>query len=662
MNQRLKILGSFLLLCAALAVPKTVGATWSWGGYCGKFSHSSSVDPWTGFFSTATIPPNSVGFLATAVDNDGDGVQTNDIVKTTTTDAGGEQIWNVDGEAEADPSSGAAGAVVSVSWKHFTSTMSLQAGATFFQDFGSAKIAKGGVCFWMNVAPGTGSDVIISSAGTIVRSTTTGDALPIQMTGLPLGDYLFLAFTASESTSAAAAVSSPGWVSVSTAGYNSGTNSSSMGIGGEYLIATSTTQSTVSDPTMQVITSIDRASSMIALQETVVVLSSPTLSTATWTGTLVEGDTVTVTLANGGGTGPTIVMFDNFESGVVGSSISTVANSATYLNWTGLTSSTCGPRYSDVEKYSGSKSMYNDMGIGTNGGEFYAYVDFSSATEIMVCNDWKITGDWPGYCGTGANMKMNWVQFGHSTTDTDLYRGFSASGCTIPTGSVYDGNDQSFTKSFTINIASTSAAAGSAEGWHSTCEYIRGTAPGTIRFEETKIADGLFRVGYSTTNLAVPFFDDAGNQHTYWTTVHIPGYGRVHPGTAWYHDNVYVATGTAGTAQARVYVMDTATFTASAVRAMGRVVSWSDSSIQFIFHQSRLSTNGTGYLFVCNSAGLCNDTGMQITLGDGVVTPPVETSTTTYQPDFGVGNSFKIKGKNIPAWGTKPVLRSWGTQ
>lgn len=659
------------LLFAALAGATPARATWSWGGYCGLFSQNTSTDPWTvGLITTATIPSNSVGFFAMAIDNDGDGSDVNELNATTTTDpVNGDLIWANDGENEADPAAGAAGAFVAVSWKHFTSTMTLPAGATFWHNLNSAKIAKGGMCFWMNVAPGTGSDVIISSEGVKVSTDNVGDATALQMTGLPVADYSFWRFIASESTSAAISAGSAGWtVLTATAGHNSGTNSSSMGIAGEYLLASATSQSTVSDPTMQVITAIDRASSMIALKETVVVLSSPTLSTAAWSGTLVEGDTVTVTLTNGGGTGPNIAIFDNFENGVVGSSISTVANSATFAQWSGLTSSTCGPRYSTTEKYSGSKSMYSDMGCidpapSGNGGELYAYVDFSSSTEIMVCNDWKITGDWPGYGGTGANMKMNWIQYGHSTVDTDLYRGFSASGSTPPTGSVYDGNDSSFTKNFTINITSTSAPAGSPEGWKSTCEYIRGVAPGTIRFEETARDTGLFRVGYSTNNLAVPFFDDPGNTHTYWTSVHIPGYGRITPGTGWYHDNVYVATGTGGTAQARVYVMDTATFTASAVRAMGRVVSWTDSSIQFVFHQSRLPTNGTGYLFVCNKAGLCNDTGLQITLGDGESATPEEETPTLDLPAFGIGGSFQINRPTLPrAWATGTGSRAWGTR
>lgn len=345
---------------------------------------------------------------------------------------------------------------------------------------------------------------------------------------------------------------------------------------------------------------------------------TPSITNATYSGTLAVGTTITITGASFGATGPTVVIHESFENGVVGSSMTNLTAASYVGNWSTPTLTTNGPLYSNVEKFSGSQSMVTDMSLGANGGEFYNQVFLSSATQVFICTDWKLTGDWPGYGGTGANMKFNWIMNGNSTTDTDLYHGFSASGSNLPVGSVYDGNDGTFTKNFTANLSTTSSVAGSTQGWHQGCEWIDGLNQGDMRFYDLS-STGTFRIAYTTTALTTPFFFDVGNQHTFWDRIHIPGFGRVMPGTKWYHDNIYVSTGSA--AAAHIWLTDQPTIFNSTKWVVLKPVSWADGTVTAMLPTSTFSSQA-GYVQICDASFVCTPTGFQVTVGAAQITTP----------------------------------------
>lgn len=342
---------------------------------------------------------------------------------------------------------------------------------------------------------------------------------------------------------------------------------------------------------------------------------TPDMTAASWSGSLGAGTTITMTVTGAGATGPTMVIYESFENGVVGSSM-TNGTAASYTgSWSTPTIAGFGPVYSTTEKFSGSKSMASDMTTNPplNGGEFYNQIFLSSATQVLICTDWKLTGDWPGYCGSGSNMKFNWLMFGNLTTNTDLYQGFSASACNIPSGSVIDSNNLSQTpKFFSANISTTSDVGGSSSGWHQRCEYINGKAPGDVRFYEIG-STGTVRISYSTTSLALPFLDDPESLNGYWDRIHVPGFGRLTAGTVWYHDNIYVSTGTA--AAAHVWIMDASTIFTSTKWALLKPVTWSDTSITAMIPTNSFSNGASAYIYICDSSFVCNTTGFLVTMG-----------------------------------------------
>ena len=206
--------------------------------------------------TTSTVNSGALAVCAIAIDNDGDGNNTNDVLTATDTRS---NTWTIDGEAEVDPAAGAAGAVVAIAWSHLTTT--LQAGDTVYFNFATAKIAKGGVCQRVDVSS---SAVTISTFSTVQRSTNSVD--PLEMTMAVNQEYAVFRTIGTEGTDGLISAASPGgWQVLLSSGHNSGTNSSSMHIGWEMLIASGTVFT--STPTVP-LQGVDRVSSMIAIGHT----------------------------------------------------------------------------------------------------------------------------------------------------------------------------------------------------------------------------------------------------------------------------------------------------------------------------------------------------------------------------------------------------------
>lgn len=349
----------------------------------------------------------------------------------------------------------------------------------------------------------------------------------------------------------------------------------------------------------------------------VTAMATPDVTGVSYTGSLVAGTTLTLACVSCGANGPKQVLFDSFEGGVAGSSISLSANAADYGGtYNDLGSE--GPVYSTTEKFTGSQAMFSDMSSGA-GGNKYAEVNLSSTTRLFYCHNWKITGNWPGYSnGSGINVKDPWIMFGNSTTDTDLYPGFNTNDAGEPPEQwLFDGNDSSFTKFSNFNTSTTSAPSGSPDGWHQACWWVMGNGTGEMRFYNTT-ATGTIKLAYTTSTLAIPFFSDSGNQHTYWNLAHIMGFGRApEADSGFYHDDVYIATGNVtgtGGEAAHVWLMDQPTINASSKWAVLKPVSWADTSVQVMLPTHTFSS-GIAYLITCDANFVCEEPGFQVTLG-----------------------------------------------
>ena len=345
---------------------------------------------------------------------------------------------------------------------------------------------------------------------------------------------------------------------------------------------------------------------------------APSISNVTYSGTLAAGTTVTIT-GTAFSTGPLVAIYDTFEYGTANSSI-TAGAVADYGDWDGVTTDTCAPVYTTSDYYSGSQSIVTYSDCQPNLGEAYAELRFSSATNVFMCMDWLIVGDWPGYYNTGAgsgvNNKFGWLMYNNSTTNTDFYFAyFNSSTHTAPNSYGYYSNDASpYSKTFSFNASTTSADPRTEADWHMNCSWVNGLPPGDIKFVD-RTSTGTFAVRYTTTNLTTPFLSEPANQQTYWTLAHFPGYLRNDPKGSqqkFHQDNIYVSTGTGAAAHAVMF--DQPYLHASTKRVILKPVTWTDTEITATL-LSHAFSDGAAYFSVCDAQWICDDTGYAVTIG-----------------------------------------------
>lgn len=238
------------------------GTGWVGAGMYLSTSSKNSIDP---ILSTTTLQLNAgnVGICIAAVDNDGDGTDTNDFAGGNVDAA--NNTYFVGGENEVDPGSAQAGAAVEIIWTKATSN--LIAGATMAFDLAAAKGSKAESCYQFTVPVGSTITMMggLQAGATLEDSIAGTDVGPLTISGLPLGEYLFIRAWATENDTAESPTYTVGWSSFTAAGTTGSTNNTNMQITGEWIIATVT--SATSDPTTT-IAAMDRASAMIALQQT----------------------------------------------------------------------------------------------------------------------------------------------------------------------------------------------------------------------------------------------------------------------------------------------------------------------------------------------------------------------------------------------------------
>lgn len=337
-------------------------------------------------------------------------------------------------------------------------------------------------------------------------------------------------------------------------------------------------------------------------------------------GTFTDGQTITISGSGFGANGPTLVLYDRFEGGTVGSTVTTGGSStADFGQWASVTSSTCPPKYSNVEAMYGSQSIVSASDCGTNGGELYARVSLSSATKVFWCQDWKTVGDWHGYTNgsSGVNVKFGWLTFNNDTTDTDFYYAYLNSTINSPPNSyLFDGNDGAVTSTFLMNATTTTAASGSRAGWKQNCAWVEGDGNGNVQFWQV-VSTGTVRRQLATTETAPTILGDPTVQHTYWTDQRFPGFLRSDvDGTIslFYQDNIYVSTGNTSAA-AHIWMMDQPTLFASTKWVLWEPLTWSDTSITAKYRPGDFSYGQTAYLYVCDADFSCNENGLEVLLG-----------------------------------------------
>ena len=309
-------------------------------------------------------------------------------------------------------------------------------------------------------------------------------------------------------------------------------------------------------------------------------------------GAIQDGGQITIT-GSGFGTGPNLVLFDDFESGSVGAPIKTGPGSATVGTWSAL--GTTHPEYSNLHSISGTKAFRADMQP-----HWMAWTEAllpDNTTEVFL-SWWMLIppGDKiPGIDSTDCiNWKVVWLQ-GSGTTDDDytlpVILGPGASpACQGSLGYAIAANGSPYTKYLSLNFA--------VGKWKRVWMRIKGGAEntGAMKFWELDDSSGVL-VRVNDTNVTTMY---TGSNRKY-ERVHINGYGRSTAGSHPTFDDVYIASGSH--AQARVELGNNAVYTQCTKLAIFTPTSWNSSTISATVRQGVFGTADPVFLFVFNAAG-----------------------------------------------------------
>ena len=330
------------------------------------------------------------------------------------------------------------------------------------------------------------------------------------------------------------------------------------------------------------------------------------------TGTISNGQSVTITGTDFGATGPTVKVFDDFDAGTSGNRIGDGVTSARVGSWRD-SSLACDPThysvYSTGAAHSGSQSAYQDWGAAPNpdGGAMWFGLDIGTPSARWYISYWVYipsASDVPGYGESGgANWKLWWL-----STD-DLY------------GSDY--GVQIISNDSPMNMAFGPIDGG--EDRCSTGDYIESsfTKGRWMRMEfllvgATDSSGAIYGWLMDSANARYLWASDDNDNTLYaagstgWRYLKMPGYARLDDDADTYYDDVYVATG-AG-AQARVEIGNNATYTSCTNLAVCTPTAWGDTEITATVRAGSFTT-GTAYLFVVDASGNAS-AGKEITLGN----------------------------------------------
>lgn len=376
--------------------------------------------------------------------------------------------------------------------------------------------------------------------------------------------------------------------------------------------------------------------------------SQPSISTVT--GTVSNGNSITIAGSGFGTTGPTIVLFDDFEKGSNGNAISTLEGSAQVEQWDLIESAPQNPKYSTAYKHGGSLSLLSDQSTGDGGN--WAVVTFPGTTRIYL-SYWVFIatgGDVPGVQMGLPNLKLGNISGGSppATYASDYTTAVAL--LDLPPG---DGGWQGPNPWHDTSGLSESGYGSTTwikNRWQRYENYYLGSTSGSgsLQMWEMNSANARNRT-VNVTGTTIHSGDD-------WTWFRLHAYAREESNGQVYYDDVYVATGTG--ALARVEIGNNATYSNCTNLAIITPTSWSDTSIEATVRTGSFS-DGTAYLFVINSDGTASS-GKEITIGSGGgdTTAPTIDSITTPDPSSITADSLSVTGTASDAvWGDGSVCK-----
>jgi hypothetical protein len=342
--------------------------------------------------------------------------------------------------------------------------------------------------------------------------------------------------------------------------------------------------------------------------------AAPSISSVS--GTVSDGQTITVGGAGFGANGPTIKIFDDFQKGTNGNHISTAAGSAQVGQWDVAQGVTADTIYSTDYAHSGTQSVrfnynYSDampcLGLDNIDGNPPNGV-FASWWQYLPTNK-----DVPGTNGPEAPGLPNWKIFWLYNWTGAWYNDWIAAmlSNSLPTNACFGMMNDSLSNSFWPTPADGQWKADTfIKGqWQRYWFYLKAstTGDGVAALYSTNASSGFknpFK-NQATSTVAHPAYP--------WNRLHFPGFGRKDTNSILYYDDIYVATGLY--AQARVEIGNNATYSKCTNLTILTPTLWSDTSITATVRPGSFINGSSAFLFVFDANGALNTTGYPITIG-----------------------------------------------
>lgn len=361
--------------------------------------------------------------------------------------------------------------------------------------------------------------------------------------------------------------------------------------------------------------------------------AAPTVSSVS--GTISDGQSLIVYGSSFGATGPTVVMFDDFEGGTNGNSLS--LNLAKVGAWSSLNGNPARSIYSSTNKISGNLSARFEMPDGDISNPAIG-VETGSTFNSFYASWWSMIPAGNVFPGTGHQDGKNWKQVWAATDswaggDTGLWEndfdwiswGSNQFPTTADHYSYWNGTDwtrenlSGSPSRTTIALKPDYVGEGAsiqAGQWARWQMWRKGSPDPDIGRQvvwQTKPNTGTVKY---RDNLEATFASSA-NINTN-DRISVNAYMRETPASSgisqptW--DDVYLAVGEY--AQARVEIGNASTYTACTQLTVVTPTSWSDSSIVGVVRQGAFADGATAYLYVIDADGGISSS-RQVSFGSG---------------------------------------------
>jgi hypothetical protein len=341
--------------------------------------------------------------------------------------------------------------------------------------------------------------------------------------------------------------------------------------------------------------------------------AAPTITSVA--GTLADGQTIAVN-GSGFGRGPTVLLFDDFESGNGAAGNVIPLSSPEVGQWSSYTNEGGRPRYSPHARSGTHGWRITDPAFSPDNGNAQASfmkVLPSSVTEFFVSYAFYVPpgttfpgASEPGTLPAISSWKGLWLYDG-----PEGFKGNGKSDICIPTWAhpfYLAGNSGNVVDSGDLGRGINSPKWFSFTDWNRLTVWMKAdpsaavTRPGTIFVQATNLDRGHFEHTWTDRSpFQGPTAYDNKMSSGKWDRFTVPGWWGNGDNThnQMTYDDVYVAAGP--NAAARIEIGDAPTYTASRNLAISTPKTWSDGSIAFVVRAGPFTDFSKAYLYVIDA-------------------------------------------------------------